>query len=370
MKKAFKRRCQSLKQWKKITCSLLCCFFVAGCNKDSNPTNETSVNTVAIEAGDYNATIPFVGSSSVQQHMIRSNSLVDNMYIGTGLLEYAKQYFTPKSYTMREGQYLAYDELGSLLGRESDENPDGLNPGKDVMFDTGNGEVKAPVIVRDIYEIDFLKESAIGGVAVAVVLNRSVKDSENNQMDVTLAPEKLQLFAEEVARRLVTYMRKIPEIGEQVPIYIGLYKDTSSEEYLPGSYFSHAYFTGRSANFSKIDEKWVLFPSDEAIQMDGVVTTQFTQIKQSINNFLPDDVGMVGKGKFVDGLLQDLQIEIHTYAKTAVEAISLVQYTKSLLDTFSSTQFRIQVEISNQNKVIATMIRNQGEKAIHVNMLL
>lgn len=344
-----------------ISATLLLC----GCSADEDENPETMVETKALESGDYGAALPFQSASSRQQHQIRSASLVDNLYIGTGLLTYAKERFSPSSYTIQEGQFLVYDELNNLLGRESDSNPDALNPASGTSFDTGKGSVESAVLVRDIYEVDFVRDKETKGVGIALVLNGLVGDQ-----NIEVSADRLQTFGEEAARKLVTYLRKMPEIGDAMPIYVALYKNMSTESTLPGTFFSEAYFEGRSARFSDIDEQWVMYPGDEAAELDNASTTQFLQVKSSLANFLPDDVSMIGRGRFSDGKLSELHITIEMYAKTATEALSLTQYLKSLLSTFSSLDYKIQVEVRCQNVVIATMVRNIGDKDVNVNTLL
>lgn len=337
---------------------------MGGCTKEAeNP--ETMIETKALSSGEYGTTLPFQSSNSRQQHQLRSASLIDNLYIGTGLLNYTKAHFSVNNYTIQEGQFLIYDELSNLLGRESENNSDALNPASGTSFDTGNGKVKDPVLVRDIYEVDFIRDKETRGVGLALVLNSYVGED-----DVKVSDAKLQAFGEEAARKLVSYMRKMPEIGDSMPIYIALYKNTSMESILPGSFFSEAFFEGRSASFSSIQEKWVMFPGEEASKLDNSTVAQFTQIKNAFSGFLPDDVSMIGRGKFVDDKLSELHITVEMYAKTATEALSLTQYLKTLLSTFSSLDYKLVVEVRCQDVTIATMVRAVGDKDVEVNTLL
>lgn len=348
----------------KLMIGMFCIVLLCACSKTEENV-DTMIETKALESGEYGTTLPFVSSGSRQQHQLRSVSLIDNLYIGTGLLNYSKAYFPVNNYTIQEGQFLIYDELSNLLGRESQNNSDALNPASGTEFDTGNGKVKDPVLVRDIYEVDFIRDKECKGVSLALVLNGFVGEQETKISD-----SRLQAFGEEAARKLVTYMRKMPEIGDSMPIYIALYKNTSTESTLPGSFFSEAFFEGRSASFSGIDEQWVMFPGDEASKLDNSTVAQFTQIKNAFSNFLPDDVSMIGKGKFTDDKLSELHITVEMYAKTATEALSLTQYLKSLLSTFSSLDYKLVVEVRCQDITIATMVRAIGDKDVEVNTLL
>lgn len=353
-----------------ICATLLISIVLAGCSSDDEQDTSTMVETQAIEEGDYGATLPFTSSDSRQKHSVLSRSLVDSMNIGTGLLDYSASHFSTKNYTIQEGIFLAYDELTSLLGREREANPDGLNPNSETSFETGNGAVKAPVIVRDIYEVNFIKNKEVKGLSLAIVLNSQVSENGSGTTITEIKDETLRAYGEETAMKLVTYMRKMPEIGDNLPIYVALYKDTTSDDTLPGAFFAEAYFEGRSASFSSIKEQWAMFPGTTASKLDGNAVTQFTQIKNALNGFLPDDVNIIGRGKFQNDKLSELRITVNMYAKTATEAISLTQYLKSQLSNFSSLEYKIQVEIRCQDETIATMIRNVGEKDVITNMLI
>ncbi len=350
---------------KPLVLSCLCLTMLFGCSRNEDENPENMVETKALESGEYGASLPFLSTNARQQHQIRSVSLVDNLYIGTGLLQYAKSHFSTSSYTIQEGQFLVYDELSNLLTRETDANPDALNPANGTTFDTGNGIVENPVLIRDIYEVDFIRDKETQGIGLALVMNGVVGDQ-----DITVNQDKLQAFGEESARRLVTYLRKMPEIGDSMPIYVALYKNVSTESTLPGSFFSEAYFEGRSAGFSAIDERWLMIPSDEAAKADNVTYSQFVQVKNALAGYLLDDVSIIGKGRYVDDSLAELHITVEMYAKTATEALSLTQYLKAQLATFSSLDYKIQVEVRCQNVTIATMVRPIGDKNVNVNTLL
>ena len=113
-----------------------------------------------------------------------------------------------------------------------------------------------------------------------------------------------------------------------------------------------------------------MFPGEEASKLDNSTVAQFTQIKNAFSGFLPDDVSMIGRGKFVDDKLNELHITVEMYAKTATEALSLTQYLKTLLSTFSSFDYKLVVEVRCQDVTIATMVRAVGDKDVEVNTLL
>ena len=95
--------------------------------------------------------------------------------------------------------------------------------------------------------------------------------------EATIKSDKMKLYGEECARKLVNYLRKAkPEIGNNTPIYVALYNTSSDDATLPGTYFEEAYFESKTnAEFKAINEKWALFPTSTATKLDGTNATYF-----------------------------------------------------------------------------------------------
>ena len=341
-----------------------------GCGK-STPQNATQmVETKSSIAGDYGAVLPFKSSDARQKHKTAARSLQDTMHIGTGLLELSKQHFSSKEYVFQEGQFLDYDLLDAsdfttgFLGRTSDTNPIGMNPARDSEFDSGNGILTHPIILQDIYEIDFLKSGEVKGVSLAIVLNP-------NHDKITITDEKLFEFGTQIATRIVEHMRTLENVGADLPIFVTLYKNVSSDDALPGSFFAQALYKGNEATFSKINEQWVLFKSSRAMALDALTSQQFQTVSDAIHNFLVDDVQMIGIGKYHDDVLVDFKLSVSIHAKTGTEATALVQYLHSLIAThFTTLDYRLRVEVNMGDHVIALMERVKDSSDINVIMFI
>ncbi len=345
-------------------------LMLSGCGK-STPEHATQiVETRPSVSGDYGAALPFKSSDARQKHKVAARSLQDTMYIGSGLLELSKQYFSPKEYIFQEGQFLDYDLLDAsdfttgFLGRTSDSNPIGMNPARDSEFDSGNGILIQPIILQDIYEINFLKAGEIKGISLAIVLNP-------NHDKITITDDKLYEFGTQTATRIIEHMRTLEKIGKDVPIFVTLYKNASSDEALPGSFFAQAMFKESEATFSKINEEWVLFKSSRATTLDALTSQQFQVVSDAIHNFLVDDVQMIAVGKYQEGVLVDLKITVSIHAKTGTEATALVQYLHSLIiSNFTTLDYRLRVEVKMGDDLIALMERPQNSSDINVIMFI
>lgn len=352
-----------------LSCALL--VFLTGCDagdKNKADNDKSSEETKAINEGDYSALLPFTPSDAGMKHAQMQTNLNDTLTIGTGLMELSKEYFSSQTYAFRGGKYLDYNTLDAsadgsgLLGRTSTQNPNGLNPAVGDVFPTDDGDKKITsddILLLDIFEYDWYNNKELGGLSLALVINDKLGEEPN---EATISEDKLKLYGEESARKLVNYLRKSkPEIGDDTPIYVALYNTSSEDASLPGTFFEEAYFESKTnAEFTEIQEEWVLLPTSQASELDGTNATYFDRYKASFEEFLEQDIDMIGKGHFMDGELVDLRINVKLHAKSADEVIAAVQLLDERLSIFSSNSFKITVIVKADDVDVATITRNKG----------
>lgn len=345
-------------------------LILSGCSKEDKnkaESDKSSEETKAINEGDYSALLPFSPSDAGQKHAQMQTNLTDTLTIGSGLMELSKEYFSSKVYAFRGGKYLDYNTLDAsdnngLLGRTSKRNPNGLNPAVGDVFPTDNGNVKITandVLLLDIFEYDWYKNKELKGLSLALVLNDELGDEVN---PAKVNADKLKLYGEESARKLVNYLRKAkPEIGSNTPIYVALYNASTEDDTLPGTFFDQAYFESKTnAEFEPIHEEWALFPTAKASKLDGTNATYFDRYKASFKDFLTQDIDMIGKGHFKNNELSELRINVTLHAKSADEVIAAVQLLDERLSIFSSNSFKITVVVKCDDVDVATITRNKG----------
>lgn len=361
----------------KIILLSLCLVLLSGCGSDDTPKSK-EIN--AVIQGDYNVLLPLDTSDSRNRHSSKQpGSMFDVFEIGKGLYDRSKKHFSPDSYIQKEGDVLTFKKLQKLLGRQSNSNDIGLNPEAGTSFDTGDGQVvDSPFIVDDIYEIDFMKGDELSALSIAIVLQPDQKTdafTENKvayEKTTTISEATLRAYGEEAARKLVSYLRSQPQVGDGMPIYVTLYNVSSADNTLPGSFIAESYFkpNSRSSSFDAIEEEWVLFPSDGADKMDGATSTHFNSLRQSLYQFLPEDVSIIGKGLYIDKKIDTLYIDISVQAKTYTECQALIQQSVSLLDNFTDQDMAIKVNVLNGKETIAVMNRNKNSKKVTLTMLI
>ncbi|MEG0265149.1 MAG: CamS family sex pheromone protein [Erysipelotrichaceae bacterium] len=372
----------------KILIGLICALMLAGCGSrnDSDEKKETE----ALVSGDYNAELPITSSDSRNIHSSkRAGSMFDSFEIGRGLYERSKDHFSSDNYIQSEGSVLDLKKVQKLIGRQkvktnkddtSATNDIGLNPKLGTMFDNGKGEmIESPIIVDDIYEIDFKKtKDELSAISIAIVLQPEQKQEAKTEAGVVyekvtrIEDATLKLYGQEAARKVVSYLRSQPQVGDGMPIYIALFDVSSPDTTLPGSFISDAYFGAhsRSSKFNDIDEEWVLFPSDRGDSIDNVTATHFDTMRKSLYMFLPEDVSLIGKGLYIDKKIDTLYINVSIQAKTYTECQALIQYTGSLIDNFSDQGMEVRINFLNSNETIAVMTRNKNSSKINLTMLI
>ena len=359
---------------KKIIGIVLAAILLCGCSGQNQQNNIVNEVTQVVQEGDYAAILPYHESSARMKHAMTSTSLDGSYAIGTGLMEYSKEYFTSDDHTYSEGVFLSYDALDAfedqqgLLGRTSETNPNGLNPAVGTKIDTDAG-VKtisaSDVMLLDIHELDWYKHQELAGISIAVILNDEIGDAEQ---PFKVTDEKLKAYGEESGRKIVSYLRKTyPEIGKKTPIYVTLFKESSYNNKMPGIFIADAYFaSGTIGEFSNINEDWAIFPGSKASTLDNLTAVSFERFVEGLSDFSSLNTSIVGMGHFKDAMLDSLSIDISIYAKTWAETNAMIQKITADLELFTSQEIEIKVTLRSDDILIAALKREKGTYDVSV----
>lgn len=74
-------------------------------------------------------------------------------------------------------------------------------------------------------------------------------------------------------------------------------------------------------------------------------------------------VGVVGYGRYKDGEIQSMRININVNVKTYTELVYLVETAADEVNSQFSNDFDITVQVSSQDQLEAIIIKDQGEDA-------
>lgn len=334
---------------KKLLIPVLCLFLLSACGTKPETTPEGGTLIESLEADDYAVLIPFQ-ASPVRQYHGTYLGRPDFMEVGARMLAKSKAYFSVKDYFIGEGQQLTATRLGQLVKRESADNPYGLNPPSGSSFKTGEGEtaVNDAVVVADVVETDFYKGSAsapvLSGMSLVVVLNQNLTQPDGTPVRIT--DQRLYEYGADMGRKLERYIRTLTDL-EDIPVYITLFSTESADASLPGHFIGEGYFDGRSGQFAPVTETWVLFPSAVGTTTDPVFDSAFMIFRDKLLNFVPDSLGIIAEGRYVDGSCDYLRITVTLQAKTYTEIHALTQYVGELIQEMGTGDYDMMVRINS-----------------------
>lgn len=333
---------------------LLLCFVLVACGTKEVEPSEKETYLDPIHTGDYQVRVPYDTNNSriIHRARVKPINTSDAAAIGKGSIQYSKSHFSVKDYSQMEGQFLS-DKLAGLLSAPDKDYPDGLNISG--TFNTGEESVDNINLLADIYEYDWFKNGNVGGMTLTLYLNPTTKTSSGETKKVKLSKEVEDLYILDTMTKLVSFVRtNVPEIGNQQPIYILVFKSSDNHtSSLPGTFIKEAYYEAGSTTSKEvkdIKESWVLFPSKESQENSPVVHDGVVKIKNSLWTFLGEDIKVIGTGFYRDGQLVELDITVGMNAKTYTEALAATQQVNSLISTsFPSNEFSVTITVTNDN---------------------
>lgn len=364
-----------MKQIKRISIILVVLVALMGCTArdpevdDETPPDQQIVQTT--REGDYEMVYPFTPSPLRQIRSIGSRE-VESHEIGRRLLDKSKEHFSVNSYYVSEGQMLDEDRYLNLLIFQSEDNPDGLMTRYPEGLDIDGVTLINPVFVSDIFEYNFHRkndENTMDGISLAIVLKRYQVLDQNTGIMHALSDDALYNIGQTIGLQLGAYMRSLEGVSN-VPIYIGLYVQSSDIDqlpgnYLPGYFIGEAYSSDSSMSFSRNYEQWMLLSEARAQSLLPEIVSQFNQLKQKVIHFTGDEsVGLIGKVFIADNNLEMIRLEVNVPSKTFLETYGLGQYLSHEIEGLASFDVSVKVNINVYDKTRGIIVKNPGSSPI------
>ncbi len=295
-------------------------------------------------------------------------SRYDAIEVEKGLNQRIQEYFSVEEYILSAGSLLGNDEIQMLQRRESETYPYALNPALGVYDFTATVQVENPYFVYDVVEVNFYKPEnteEIAGIGLVILMNTQV-EGISGQM-ISISDEQLTEFGTGAAEKLVSYFRTREEVTEDLPIYVSLYASAQANSGVPGHYLAQGITSSQQITFETIEEEWLIFPSSAAQDMDANLYSQFLSMKDSIDSFLPENVDVIGLGRFENHTLRSLSVDVNAQAKTYNELYALTQLLATELAVFDTTSFEITCEIKMFDTTYFTLHKPQGESEVSIH---
>ncbi|HHY73725.1 MAG TPA: CamS family sex pheromone protein [Bacillus bacterium] len=301
---------------------------------------------------------------------------IDEMEIG--LMRIAQEHFDPNNFYFQEGQYVTAKMAESWVGRQSEKNAEGMNPPLNEKTATAEEFRKNPKYLSHIMEQNYLKKNNENKVELAgVVIGLALKSVYNFNEPTNGYPRDEPIDAAEIEKQgkalAVQVLQKLQSIKELegVPIVIALFQEKPRDAVVPGNFFTKTYIGGNSNSISKwekINEKHVLFPSQEGKDSYYDDYMRMMNFKSDIEQYFPNYVGVVGRGYYVNDQLQEMTIDIPIQFYGKAEIIGFTEYITGLMLDHFPPYISVQVYITSIGGQEALISRNGGEEKPFVHI--
>lgn len=336
----------------------------------------TIIPSFNIDDTHYRTLIPYKESAS--RGLVVSNiyTKYDMKEVETGLMRLSQNEFDTEDYYFQEGQYLAESTVTEWLARSS-QKKNGLNPPTTDSMPAEERAKKAPIYLSHIVEQNYLTKTddnkvKLGGISIGLSLNSIYyyqKEKYGEYYEEPIPEAKLVEQGKKMATEIVSRLRTQDELKD-VPIVVGLFKQKARNDIIPGTYFSYGVAKAGEndiADWTAIDEEYVLFPTDESEDVYRDVSNNFKNFKQDVDKYFSNYTSVIGTGFYQNKKIQKLTIEIPIQFFGKAEITGFTQYlTGVLINQFDN--INVEVSITSMNGPEALIIKKANEKEPFVHI--
>ncbi|PEU74488.1 hypothetical protein CN386_21610 [Bacillus cereus] len=360
---------------------------LVGCSleKKDEATKSTNGSMISVSNDSYKTSIPFEKGSANGLVTISKNNKINQLNrdaFEIGLTRVASKFFDPKKYIFQNGKTLERTTLESLLVRKRTEKQQedllkelgrkipntGLNPlipdGKEHNEEENK---KNPEYIAGILEQNYVlqkgKQNELGGIVIGLVMNsvHYFKEEHDYQREAPINEKKLISEGKKMANDILKIIHQKSETKD-VPIIFAIYQQGAQSALIPGSILTYGKVDKGEeeiTDWENINEKYSLFPSEDALanhREDSMMLSNFTE---KIHTYFPEGITVVGKGFYIDGTLNDLQIDISTNLIGTADLIGFTQYISGLTMDKIPDYLPVHIKIKASNQIKALIERNK-----------
>lgn len=347
--------------------------------ENENKEQQTSiVPSYQLTDETYRIILPFQTSEARGVITNQMGNRVDIDELEEGLMRQSKEIFDPSELFYQEGQYFNNESLFSLI--------DELNPKVNEdkikgLKDEEKAEVykKNPRYLTHILEQNYMKRNEkentveLAGVSIGIALKsvyRFQTEVGGPYQYEKIPMEDMIEKGQEVAQAVVDELKSMENFPD-VPIMIALFREAETNSPVPGNFVSKTVVpVGKNKidNWDKINEKNVLFPSDEAKKDYTDDNEIINSFGNEIAQFFPNYVGYIGKGFYINDDLQKLTIEIPLEFYGKGEIIGFTQYAYGLVQDMFPKNYDLEVQITSSAGAESLIYRDAGKEKPEVHI--
>jgi len=325
----------------------------------------------------YRTLLPYEESASRGLIVSNVKSKFDMKEVETGLIRLSQRSFSPDKYFFQEGQKLKTDDLILWLAR-SNQDELGLNPATTKDMTPEQRATEAPIYLAHIVEQNYLVKTdndkvRLGGISIGLALNSIYyyqKEDFGATYEQPIPQDQIEKNGKKMANEIVKRMRSMEGL-ENVPITVGLFKQESRNSIVPGTYFAYGTASegkGNIAEWSSINEEYVLFPQPIAEEKYRDIGNSFAKFKQDIDKYFSNFTSVVGTGFYQDEQIRKMTIDIPVQFYGEAELIGFTQYMTGLVMQHFPNGLQVEVNVTSINGPEAIVIKKADDKEPYVHI--
>ncbi|MDQ0430609.1 protein involved in sex pheromone biosynthesis [Planomicrobium stackebrandtii] len=362
--------------WIPISLLLLTGCVPSGTDEETEVINEEEevetaiIPSMQLDDQFYRTLLPYKESATRGKIVNRLNSRYDITETENGLLRLSQKQFSPDDYYFQEGQKITDEDVTAWLQRVSKDNPAGLNAADERTAAQKEAGDRAPAeILAHVIEQNYLVKTdeetiRLGGISVGLALNSVYYSSEDGiSYEEEIPREQIEKEGKRMADEIVKRLREKEGLGD-VPIVVGLFEQNSRNAMVPGTYFSYGAAPGGQeavANWTAVNEAYVLFPTAGTDERYRDIDTAFRNFKQDVEIYFSNFTSVIGTGFYQENELKELKIEIPIQFYGAAEVIGFTQYVTGLVGEHFPENVLVEVSVTSTNGPEALVLRKAGE---------
>jgi protein involved in sex pheromone biosynthesis len=327
----------------------------------------------------YRTILPFVPGEARGLVVNNINTRYDLNEFEMGLMRIAQNSFDTEKYYFREGQEIKAKTIRAWLNRKytdaqlkenkmkATENI-GLNP---VNTAAAGAEPSSPIYLAHVLEHDYLTKDdkgnvTLAGVTFGLALNsiyyyKLTEGGDTLEKKIPFAD--MEKEGKKLAEEVVKRARNTKSLKD-VPITIALFQQQSKSSVVPGTFFTYTTVDEGSTSLNdweKVDEKYYLFPSNDAQEDHRDDSIAFLNFKQDVEEYFPNFNGVIGRAHYNGDQLQDLDITIpiQFYGKT--EGIGFAQYVTGLVMEHFPKYLSVSVSVTSVDGPEALIVKKADD---------